>query len=209
MNLKLTRKTWVVIGYKGGGKSSFAKWVAETYGVKCLYYDTLNEVPNGARFHSYNPKNHQSVDELCMIIRLLKQSRNYRMLIIDEANRFCPPKPARLPQDVADLNDWCRHPQFNMSVGYIARRPVQLNSDLVEIADYIIAFHLGGKNDIAYLNGLRAGLGDAVQNLPPYHFALINQNRTWEICAPIPLDKKYVGFVQKGNLQIDEPDDIL
>jgi hypothetical protein len=45
----------------------------------------------------------------------------YSLFIIDEANRFCPPKPKLLPAAVADLNDQNRH--YLMSVGYVARRP--------------------------------------------------------------------------------------
>lgn len=189
MNLKLTRKTWAVFGYKGGGKSTLAHYIASLYKEKCLYYDTLHEVPENVKFHTYPPKNRQSSLELENIVHLIKTGRRYRMFIIDEANRFCPPKPKPLPQGIADMNDWCRHSQYNLSVGYIARRPVQLNSDLTELADYLFIFQLGGKNDIQYLNDLRSGMGDAVKNLPLYHFLLVEPDRTWTILSPIDYRK--------------------
>jgi len=115
------------------------------------------------------------------------------MFIIDEANRFIKPKPTPLTQAVADMNDWCRHPQFNLSIGYIARRPTQINTDIVELCDYLFIFQLGGKNDIRYLNELRDGLGDVVLNLSPFHFALVYPNRTWRVFNPVKPDKIYIG----------------
>ncbi|MAF36578.1 hypothetical protein CL622_05680 [archaeon] len=187
--LKLTRKTWAAFGYKGGGKSTLSQFIGAEYGDKCLYYDTLHEVPPEVGFHVFQPKNRQNVGELLSVIRLIQANKRYRMLIIDEANRYAKPKPNPLPQAIADMNDWARHPQYNLSVGYVARRPTQLNTDLTEIADYLFIFQLGGKNDIKYLNDLRSGLGDVVQNLPPFHFVVVDQSRNWEVMRPVDIDK--------------------
>jgi len=187
--IDLTRKTWALFGYKGGGKSTLAQYIASSYGASCLYYDTLHEVPDEVKFHSFQPVNRQSVAELEHLVEIIKNSKRYRMFIIDEANRFCKPKPVPLPQGIADMNDWCRHSQYNLSVGYIARRPVQLNSDLTEIADYLFIFQLGGKNDIQYLNDLRSGLGDVVKDLPLYHFVQVYPDRHWDILSPISPQK--------------------
>ena len=193
--MRFERKTWAVFGLKGSGKSTLAKTIAYTYRENCLYYDTLKEVPKDAPIHAYKPKNNQDVTELEDIIAALKGmgARRYKMFIIDEANRFCPPKPHPLPQGVADMNDWCRHPQYALSVGYIARRPVQINTDLTEICDYLFIFQLAGVNDIKYLDSMRAGLGEAVRALPPYHFALVHPDRTWEICAPVTPPSGVIG----------------
>lgn len=193
MKINIARKTWAAFGYKGSGKSMLAKTIGQTYGVKCLYYDTLHEIPLEAKFHSYPPKNRQSVGELEAVIALLKANKAYRLFIIDEANRFCTPKPHPLPQGIADMNDWCRHPQFNLSVGYIARRPVQINSDLVELCDFLFIFQLGGKNDIQYLNDLRKGLGDTVLNLKPFYYCFVYPDRKWEIMSPVKADKIFIG----------------
>ena len=183
--IDLTRKTWASFGYKGSGKSTLSKYIASQYGDDCLYYDTMHEASPEASFHYYRPADRRSITELENIVELVGKTKRYRMFVIDEANRFCKPKPYPLPQGIADLNDWCRHPQYNLSVGYIARRPVQLNTDLTEIADYLFIFQLGGKNDIQYLNDLRDGLGDDVKDLPPYHFAMVFPDRTWEVMEPI------------------------
>ena len=187
--LKLTRKTWATFGYKGSGKSVLAQFIASRYADKCLYYDTLHEVPPSVAFHVYQPKNRQNTAELLAVVKLLAANKRYRMFIIDEANRYAKPKPVPLPQELADMNDWCRHPQYNLSVGYIARRITQLNTDLTEIADVLFIFQLGGKNDILYLNDLRKGLGDVVKNLPPFHFVAVNQSRQWEVMRPIDIHR--------------------
>jgi len=190
--IDLSRKAWSLFGYRGSGKTTLAQYIASSFGANCLYYDTLHEIPDDTEFHAYAPADKRSITELEGVVELIRKTKRYRMFIIDEANRFCKPKPAPLPQGIADMNDWCRHPQYNLSVGYIARRPVQLNQDITEIADYLFVFQLGGKNDIQYLNDLRDGLGDAVKDLPQYHFAQVYPDRTWEIMSPIspPKGKK-------------------
>ena len=193
MKLALARKTFAIFGYKASGKSTLAKFIAETYKTKCLYFDTLKECPADVSFHSYKPKTAHNPAELDAVVSLLKSNHRYRMFIIDEANRYCPPKPTPLKPNIADMNDWCRHPEYNLAVGYIARRPVQINSDLIELCDYLFIFQLGGKNDIKYLNDLRTGLGETVKNLPLYHYVIVKQDRTWSAMKPIKPGKSIIG----------------
>ena len=184
--IKLGKKCFCIFGYRGSGKSVLAHYIASQLGSSALIYDTLNECPATARYHSYTPKNRYSDNELEMMTRLVLHYHKYKLFIIDEANRFCLPKPSPLPQAIADLNDWCRHKPYELSVGYIARRPVQLNQDLTELADYLFIFKLGGKSDIAYLNDLVTGLGDAVFDLKPYHFIVLSPDRTFKAYSPVP-----------------------
>ena len=108
-------------------------------------------------------------------------------MVIDEANRHCPPKPSPLPAAVADLNDQCRH--YLMTAGFIARRPSQLNQDLTELADYIFIFRLTGINDIKYLNNTVSGLGEAVQGLEKHGFIQVNPDKSYNIMEPITPDE--------------------
>ncbi|MBA7581104.1 hypothetical protein ES708_23004 [subsurface metagenome] len=112
--------------------------------------------------------------------------KRYSLIVIDEANRFCPPKPAPLPQTVADLNDWRAH--YGITAGYISRRPVQLNQDLTELSHYLFIFSLQGKNDIGYLNDLSAGLGDAVSQLSPYYYMVVDPLRHYQVYSPVPAE---------------------
>jgi len=103
--------------------------------------------------------------------------------LIDEANRYCPSKPATLPRAIADLNDYRAH--YGLATVYIARRPVQLNQDLTDLANYLFIFRLTGKHDIDYLNDLANGIGDAVAALEPYHYILVNPDRSYSVLSPV------------------------
>lgn len=182
--LDLENKAFVIFGLKGSGKTELAKYLASKFKNQAFIYDTLSEYPDEP-FDSYRPKSRNSVKELEAVTRLIMRSREYRLYVIDEANKHCPSKPHPLPQAIADLNDWHRH--YDLAIGYIARRPVQLNQDLTELASYIFIFTLPGKNDIAYLNDIKAGLGDAARELPEYHFIVVGPNRDFKVHSPIPL----------------------
>lgn len=180
----LNNKSACLFGLPDSGKSTLANYIAAQYEASCLVYDTLNEYPD-TPFDSYVPQNRASTDELEKIIRQVLAAKRYRLFILDEANRFCPSKPAPLPQAVADLNDWRAH--YEIATVYIARRPVQLNQDLTDLAHYLFLFNLTGRLDIDYLNNIAGGLGDAVQKLPPYYFIVAPPRRQdFTIMRPIP-----------------------
>lgn len=192
--IDIRNKAFTVFGLRGTGKSTFVDYIARQFKSRALVYDTLNEVPAQASYDSYTPTNRFSAAELEIIIKQIvnfttKQSF-YHLFVIDEANRFCPPKPHPLPEQVGILNDELRH--CNIAVGYVARRPVQLNQDLTELAEYIFIFHLKGKADIAYLEDISKGLGDAVLALPQYHFILVNPDRSFKTYPPIEADKTWL-----------------
>ena len=188
--IDLHNKTFVMFGLRGSGKTVLANKIASSFRSKALVYDTLNEVPEDSKYTSYTPKVKGSVAELELVIKSMVESKLYRAFIIDEANRYCPSKPSPLPKEVADLNDQCRH--YGIAVGYIARRPTQLNQDITELAEYLFIFHLKGKSDIQYLNDLSEGLGTVVLNSPPYHFVLVNPDRSFKLYRPIEPDKNFI-----------------
>nr|BEL00733.1 hypothetical protein DMOBY_05860 [Dehalococcoides mccartyi] len=184
--INLKGKSVCIFGLKGCGKSNLAATLLGMYGNTALVYDTLSEYSDAQSYDRYVPTNRYNAAELEKITRAVMHSRRYRLFIIDEANRYCPSKPAPLPQAIADLNDWCRHDQYDIIPVYICRRPTQLNQDLTEQADYIAIFRLAGVNDVKYLNELSAGLGDTVQKLPQYHFCLVDPLRNYQVMLPVP-----------------------
>lgn len=188
--LNLRSKTFCVFGLRGSGKSTLVNWIATNFDNKCLVYDTLHEVPEAAHYYSYPPRDRYSVSELNDVIAGVIAARRFDLFIIDEANRFCPSKPAPLPKGVTDLNDMCRH--YGLGAGYVARRPVQLNQDLTELAEYIFIFHLVGKADISYLNDIAYGLGDTVLAIPNFHFVLVSPDRSYEVYDPITPDQVWL-----------------
>ncbi|MBA7697013.1 hypothetical protein ES703_105671 [subsurface metagenome] len=183
--LDLANKGFCIFGLPDGGKSTLANYILHQYGSAAFVYDTLNEYADSP-FDSYSPKGRYDTAELEVAIRVAMH--RYSLIVIDEANRFCPPKPAPLPQAVADLNDWRAH--FGVTAGYISRRPVQLNQDLTELSHYLFIFSLKGKNDIQYLNDLSAGLGDATARLAPYHFMVVDPQRNYQAYPPVSVQFK-------------------
>lgn len=181
MELDLGNKGFCIFGLPDSGKSTLAHYILNQYGAVAFVFDTLHEYPDSP-FDSYCPEDRYSPVELDMVIRITM--KRYKLIIIDEANRFCPPKPAPLPKAVADLNDWRAH--YGATVGYIARRPVQLNPDLTELSQYLFIFQLDGKNDGNYLNDLCNGLGDSASQLPEFHFILYHKGHGFQIYSPIP-----------------------
>lgn len=186
--LDLKSKRLAIFGLPGEGKSNMLCHLAMQYGTRAFIYDTMHEYPDNASFDIYRPKDRYSVPELEKILRLVIKRKYYQFVAIDESNRFAPSKPAPLPKVLDEINDCCRHAEYNnMTPVFIARRPTQLNQDLTELCHYIILFNLKGKNDIDYLESFAKGLGEAVFSLGPYCYVLVNQRREFEVHKPVPL----------------------
>jgi hypothetical protein len=197
--IDLSNVTFTILGVKKSGKSTLANKILNDTGARALYYDTLGEAPPESKFNYYVPTDRYSANELESVIAKITPQPGqdistfippYDMLIIDETNRFAPPKPHPLPPKVADLNDQNRH--YLMSVGYVARRPSQLNSDLIELSDYIFVFRLTGKNDLIYLNATVSGLGDAVGKLGQNQFVLVFPDKHYIVCNAIIPDQNWI-----------------
>lgn len=199
MEIDLSNVTFTVLGLKGSGKSTLCNKLLNDCGENALYYDTLGETPKNAAFNFYVPTDRYSDAELESVIGRITPQKGqdintfippYGLFIIDEMPRFAPPKPHPLPDSIADLNDQNRH--YLMSVGYVARRPTQLNSDLIELSNYIFIFRLTGKNDLIYLNSTVSGLGDAVNKLDKFQYVLVYPDKHYQICKAITPDKDWI-----------------
>jgi hypothetical protein len=188
--IDLTGKTACIFGLRGTGKSTLSHYILSQAGSRGFLYDTLDESPPNAKYASFTPKIKNSDLELSNIITLLVKSSQYKTIGIDEANRYCPSKPAPLPPVIADLNDHCRH--YGMTVLYIARRPCQLNQDLTELSDYLFIYHLKGKADISYLENISQGLGEAVLQLKEFHFIQVNPDRSYKEYPPVEVDQTWI-----------------
>jgi len=191
--IDLKGKTAVIFGLRGSGKSTMTHYLASEFGKLAFIYDTLGECPPQVKYASYTPKERvppESIKELENIILLLIKSSKYRLIGIDEANRYCPSKPAPLPPVIANLNDQCRH--YGITALYIARRPCQLNQDLTELSDYMFIFHLKGKADISYLENISQGLGDAVLRLDNHRFIVVNPDRSYKEYPALQIDNEWL-----------------
>lgn len=163
------------------GKSHLSKHFARNYST--VFFDVLNE--HSGEFDSYVPKFKaypQIADEFDLFISKVCKIAKYNMIVVDEASRVFPNKIPFKPQ-MRNFIDVYRH--HGKGIGFICRRPVQLNTDLVELSHYIFIFNLKGKNDVAYFNSIATGLGDRLPTLEQYQFVVVYPDRHWEVCNPI------------------------
>lgn len=183
-DINLTGKRLCIFGLPGSGKTNFTKSLLSTT-KKALIYDTLHEYKGYDRYlPKYRDYSEESQEELNAFIRKYVTTKKGRpqFFIIDEANRYCPNRKP-LPDQIGELNDFNRH--FRLATGYISRRPTQLNTDLVELAHYLVFFRLVGKNDFQYMESISEGLGDAVRALEPFHYVLVDESRNFKTCPPV------------------------
>lgn len=189
--MELTNKRFCIFGLQGSGKSVLVKYILRNT-KSSIVYDVLKEHQGLNRYIATHRqvKKHYYADPAIIELNnfvnwVVIGSRLIRMFILEEANRYCPPKPNPLPASILDLNDFQRHDKI--AFGSVARRPVQLNSDLVELAHYLFIFNLVGKNDTQYLESIAEGLGEAVKNLPENHFMVVPPRRQdYYIHEPVP-----------------------
>lgn len=195
MNVNLKAKTFCIFGLRGSGKSTLANYICEQFGSKALLYDTLGEAPASAKYFSYTPVRTHSDVELSTVIDRIMDNPAFKLFMIDECNRYAPSKPAPIPPKLAEFNDQCRH--YGQSLGFIARRPVQLNQDLTELSDYMFIFHLTGKRDIKYLNDIVDGLGDTVLKLKGFQFVLVLPDRSFRVNNPIAASDRWLNAAKR------------
>ena len=187
-------KTTCILGLRGFGKSTFAEAVVNGFGSRALVYDTVKEYPINKNYDIYRPHDPYSLNELIAVINNRiktapagsKPRKKYALLAIDEFNRFAPPHKDLHPA-LVELNDQLRHEPFTIGVIYIARRPVQIHPDIINLADQVICFNLSGVRDISYLNDLKAGFGDRVSMLPKHH-AMIYSEGQFKWIEPLKID---------------------
>jgi hypothetical protein len=190
MRVDLKDKRFVILGLQGSGKTVLARDILSQHS-NTFVYDTLDEYQDFNRYvpkhRSYTP---EALREMDRAIQKYVVSRRDKvsLFIIDEANRYCPNRRL-LPNIIGYLNDFNRH--LHLSFGVIARRPAQLNTDLMELAHYLFIFRLVGRNDLDYLSGIVEGLDDAVRNLKPFYYVIVDQNRDFTIAKPVKMVKRH------------------
>jgi hypothetical protein len=188
MKVDLKDKRFVILGLQGSGKTVLAKDILSHH-KDSFVYDTLNEYKGFNRYvpkhRSYTPEALRELDRSIQKYVINRRDK-VSLFIIDEANRYCPNRRL-LPNIVGYLNDFNRH--LHLSFGIIARRPAQLNTDLMELAHYLFIYRLVGKNDLDYLSGVVEGLDDIVRTLKPYHYVVVDENRNYVVAKPVKMRK--------------------
>lgn len=183
-----------VVGLPGSGKSEWAKGTARDVidaGGKVLVIDVLGEydnLPKGAIV--YHVRNMQEpLEEVEAVLKRLicdpyrKTKRQpFDLLICEECSRYFRNKSA-LPPNFGLINDVNRH--MKLKVICIARRFVQMHTDIAELAHELIVYRQTGINDLKRLEETARGLGTAVESLPKYHFVRADSERKYAMNQPI------------------------
>ena len=116
-----------------------------------------------------------------------KPDNRPEVFAIEELSRFCGPnKPA--PEPVMDIVDLHRHIDTgDGGLGFvgITRRPSQVHTDVVELADQVVAFRLTGRSDKRRLDDIADGLGDEVSQLGKYEYVVADVDG-WRVRDPVP-----------------------
>jgi len=192
----LKNKRFAILGLQGSGKSELSRQILKTEPAH-LVYDVHHEYEGMNRYlvehkQVVNPgkSSDPGIAELNRVVTMIVlDSGKIRLFLADEMNRYCPSKYP-LPGAILRLNDDSRHEKI--AFGVIARRAVQLNTDLLELAHYIFIFRLPGKNDRQYLEGMSEGLGDAVRELPEYSFMVVDPSRNFTIHPPLEISEPFM-----------------
>lgn len=198
-------KAITILGLKGSGKTVFLKNLLNAI-PKHLIVDPMLEYQGYRRYipanRSYSEAAVAEIDMVADMLVVPKKGNKAKvdLFAVDEANRYFPSRHP-LPPTIQDINDLQRH--WGLTSAFIARRPTQINTDIIELSNYVIIYNLAGKNDIQYLNDLSNGLGDAVLQMERYHFMFVDERRQYECLDPVPMaePKKHRKEVTQDELE--------
>ena len=180
----------MVFGLKSAGKSNFVQWLLQAHPEMYqahLIYDVCREHESLNRYIPTHRRGDEAKEEMNQVLErmVLSMDRKRRpeLVGIEEVSRFCGPRSPP-PEALYDLIDLNRH--YGVGLFGVARRPAQVHTDMVELAENLIIFQLTGKNDYRRLEEEVEGLGDAVRDLDPYEFVYVGPSREYWTCSPVP-----------------------
>lgn len=186
--IEVIGKRVAIYGMNGTGKTTFLQRVLLPLYPRSVVFDIKRDYEG---FHRFIPKTMDYGPEMekdfnAFVDHLIKEKK-YNVCAVDEVNRIAPNK-MRMPKGLRYLNDFNGVHHENIGLITIARRPSQVNTDLTALAHTIICFSLDGKQDKQYLEGIAAGLGEAVASLKIYEFVVYNRlEKDLTICKPLDL----------------------
>jgi len=189
--MDLFSKHTMVFGLKGAGKSNFTQWIIDDHRAyeNTLVYDMCREHGNTdiARYIPSHRSDKKAKAECAAVVEqyVTQNHRDARpdLLVIEEISRVAPNKGGT-PDALLDLVDMNRH--YAVGILGVARRPAQVDTNLVELADNIIVFSVRGTNDVKRLNQEAPGAGDMAADMKPYEFLRITPDRRFVKHNPVP-----------------------
>lgn len=186
--MKLKGKHTMVFGLKGAGKSNWLQYVLSRPQYRAhVCYDVCQEHDLLRRYLPQHRRGDKAIAEFeqmasRMVLDVDREQRP-EVLAIEEVSRIAPNRGAT-PEALLELIDLNRH--YGVGVMGIARRPAQVDTDLVEMADNLVVFKLTGKNDYRRLEQEVEGLGDVVRDLGEYQWVHVDGSRNYRVMSPVP-----------------------
>lgn len=186
-DIDLKGKHFMTFGKKNTGKSYFNNFLMSRASRPYACFDPMEEHTDYSDkdvvIRPTERRGDEAVNQLSEAIEFAVENRDeIGYMWVDEVNRFHS-KGGQLTGPLADLIDYNAH--YDMGVGMIARRPVQVHTDLRELADYTFIFRLSGVSDVRTLDDMAMGLGERVAALEPREFMCLFPDGHYEKMGPI------------------------
>lgn len=191
MRIELFGSQTMIFGKKGTGKSNFVQnLVSDERYRNTVIFDTNREHANTGlpRYEPTHRRGDKARVELGKFLSAYvvneKQYRPIRpdLVVLEELSRYAPSQGA-MADELGEFIDLARH--YDVGLAGIARRPAQVDTDTVELADNTVIFRVDGDNDIRKLNRISSGLGEAAAALPDYHF-IVYDGGSYAVHEPVP-----------------------
>lgn len=174
-DIDLTGSHVLVLGKKNTGKSYFTNYLMSISNGPYLSFDPMREHEDYGRddivIRPDATRGDDAVQALDDAINFLEENRDtFEWCFVDECNRFHT-KGGTLDGAIGALADYNAH--YGMGMCMVARRPVQVHTDLRELADWLFVFRLTGQNDVRTLDNISRGLGERAASLNPREFMVV------------------------------------
>lgn len=198
MAINLKGSHWLTLGLKGSGKSNFNKWLLSKR-PRHMVFDPVKEYQGYHRYVPNNTRGDAAVEELKLVTDQVVKANQDQIdyFYVDEVNRYVS-KRGQLDGPVGELVDLNRH--YNMGVGFTARLPQQVHTEIRELADYIFIFNLAGKASLEFLDDMAENTRQTLERLDKYECVMLDPNRNITKLKAVPnMDNRNVDM--QGGLQ--------
>lgn len=186
-DIDLNGKHFMTFGKKNTGKSYFNNWLMSRTSGNYAIFDPLHEHTDYGDddlcFRPTSTRGEEAHEQLGDFLTYVVENRDhYDFVWIDEINRFHG-KGGTLDGPIGDVTDFNAH--YGMGVGGIARRPVQVHTDLRDLADFTFVFRLNGVSDVRTLDDMARGLGERAASLDQREFIILFPDGSYRKADPI------------------------
>lgn len=196
MNFQIKGKQIVSLGLKNSGKSNFVKYALKSQIPNShLAFDPNDEFKQKWGYTQYVPQNPGDSAELDLCVDQIFKPRMQQLeaLIVDEAGRYHQ-KGGELGGPIGEIvHQGTSH--WGKGAWFIDRRPKNLHTDILELAEYIFVHRLTGENDMKKLRNIHPNLPQEVQKIsgpegkgeyPQYSCIMVTPGRNLKMLRPVP-----------------------